>query len=99
MTEARLFWLSGVSLILGGLLATAGWLLFARFDPVHRAYDEPFWLPFNFLVIFGGFLLPWVCPVFTLYRPGRADSWDWQALSSSLSGLFLLISPYNPSKR
>ena len=64
MTDERLIWLSGISLILGGLLATAGWALFARFDPVHRAYTEPFWLPFNFLVIFGGFFIAMGLPGF-----------------------------------
>jgi hypothetical protein len=57
VTAERLIWLSGLALLIGGLLATAGWLLFARFDPDHRAYAERFWLPFNFLVIGGGFFM------------------------------------------
>jgi hypothetical protein len=57
MTAERLIWLSGLALVAGGLLATAAWVLFARFDPDHRAYTERFWLPFNFMVIGGGFLM------------------------------------------
>jgi hypothetical protein len=57
MSAERLLWLSGLSLLAGGLLATTAWVLFARFDPVHRAYTERFWLPFNFMVIGGGFLM------------------------------------------
>jgi hypothetical protein len=64
MTSGMLIRLSGISLITGGLLATAGWLLFAHFDPGHQAYSEPLWLPFNFLVIGGGFFMALGLPGF-----------------------------------
>lgn len=72
MTTERLIWLSGLSLLAGGLLATAGWLLFARFDPVHRAYTERFWLPFNFMVIGGGFLMVLGLPGFYAVQARQA---------------------------
>lgn len=72
MTAERLIWLSGLALLLGGLLATAGWLLFARFDPTHRAYAERFWLPFNFLVIGGGFLMVLGLPGFYAVQARQA---------------------------
>jgi hypothetical protein len=64
MTSDKLIFLSGISLVIGGLLATTGWLLFARFDPGHNAYLERFWLPFNFLVIAGGFFIALGLPGF-----------------------------------
>jgi hypothetical protein len=84
MTEERLIWLSGVSLMLGGLLATFGWILFAWFDPTHRAYDQPFWLPFNFLVIFGGFFI-------ALGLPGLYASQAQQSGIIGLLGFFILF--------
>jgi hypothetical protein len=77
MTYEKLIWLSGIALIIGGLLATVGWLLFAYFDPTHIAYQERFWLPFNFLVIFGGFFM-------ALGLPGLYAS---QARQSGVVGL------------
>jgi hypothetical protein len=46
--------LSGVALASGGLLATAGWVLFALFDPEHQSYQSRAWLPLNGLIIAGG---------------------------------------------
>jgi hypothetical protein len=49
--------LSGAALVAGGLLASAGFLLSAWFDPTNTGYQEWYWLPFNFLIIFGGFFM------------------------------------------
>jgi hypothetical protein len=57
VTSQRLLTLSGLSLSTGGLLATAGFLLSAWVDPAHTGYQEWHWLPFNFLVIVGGFFM------------------------------------------
>jgi hypothetical protein len=45
---------SGLFLLVGGGLATLGWLLFSFFDPTHTRTAEPSWMVFNLLVIFGG---------------------------------------------
>jgi hypothetical protein len=64
MTADRLIWLSGISLITGGLIATAGFLLLARFDPGNQGYNEWYWLPVNFMVIGGGFFMALGLPGF-----------------------------------
>jgi len=46
--------LSGAALASGGRLATAGWVLFALFDPEHRSNQSRAWLPLPRLVIAGG---------------------------------------------
>ena len=61
LSTETLSWLSGFSLILGGLLATAGWLLFAVFDPAHQ---RPGWLPLNALIIAGGVFMALGLPGF-----------------------------------
>jgi hypothetical protein len=57
MSEEKLMWLSGLSLAIGGVLATTGWLLFAILDPAHRGYLSWWWWPNNMLVIGGGFFM------------------------------------------
>lgn len=57
MATEQLLRLSGISLVAGGLLATAGWLLFLVLDPMHRNYTSNLWLPLNFLIIGGGFFM------------------------------------------
>lgn len=64
MTLEQLAWFSGLSLAVGGGLAMVGWLLFAVFDPAHRAYEKKYWLPFNFLIIGGGFFMALGLPGF-----------------------------------
>lgn len=77
MATEQLFRLSGISLVAGGLLATAGWLLFLPLDPVHRDYESNLWLPLNFLIIGGGFFM-------LLGLPGFYAS---QARESGMTGL------------
>lgn len=56
--------LSGASLVVGGLLGSAGFLLSAWFDPTNTGYQEWYWFPFNFLIIFGGFFITLGLPGF-----------------------------------
>jgi len=53
----NLIWSSGLSLAVGGLLATTGWLLFASADPAHRGYLNWWWWPYNILIISGGLFM------------------------------------------
>jgi hypothetical protein len=57
MGAARLMRLSGTSLVTGGLLASAGFLLNVWFDPTNTGYQEWYWFPLNFAIIIGGFLI------------------------------------------
>jgi hypothetical protein len=58
MSGAKLIWLSGLSLAIGGFLATTGWLSFAILDPLHNGYLKWWWWPNNLLVISGGISIP-----------------------------------------
>jgi len=64
ITVELLFWLSGLSLVLGGALATAGWLLFALLDPAHRKTENDRWLVLNALIIAGGVFMALGLPGF-----------------------------------
>jgi len=83
MTVGNLFSLSGLSLILGGLMAFTGWILFAIFDPGHQHYQNPRWFPLNLLIIIGGLLMALGLPGF----------YAGQAIETGVLGLigFLLL--------
>jgi hypothetical protein len=57
---------SGLALMIGGLLATGGWILFSIFDPRHVNVTAPTWRIFNLLVIFGGVFMAMGLPGFYL---------------------------------
>lgn len=64
MAVAALFWLSGLSLLIGGLAATTGWLLFALLDPAHQQAEHKSWLLLNALIIAGGLFMALGLPGF-----------------------------------
>jgi hypothetical protein len=72
MTADKLFWLSGLSLILGGFMTFMAWILFAIFDPGHQFYQHPRWFPLNLLVIFGGLLMAMGLPGFYARQASEA---------------------------
>jgi hypothetical protein len=63
---------SGFSLLLGGLLATLGWILFGLFDPVYSAPEENRWIVFNLLVVFGGVFIALGLPGFYFAQAHRS---------------------------
>jgi hypothetical protein len=77
--------LSGFFLLIGGILATTGWLLFSFFDPLHVRTDSPLWFIGNFFVIFGGVFMVMGLPGFYLVQSDRAG---WLGL---LAFIFLFI--------
>jgi len=81
MALIKLLELSGVSLAVGGLMATTGWLAFGLLDPEHTEYSHRRWLPLNFLIIGGGLLM-------AMGLPGFYYS---QAASAGLPGLLGFI--------
>lgn len=84
MVSEKLYWLSGLSLVIGGLLATIGWVLFAFSDPGHRNYSGNAWLPLNFLVIGGGFFM-------AIGLPGFYVSQAKESGIVGLAGFFMLF--------
>lgn len=75
ITMDDLYRLSGLSLGLGGLLATVGWLSFAVIDPGHQDYKRAHWLPLNFLIIAGGVFMAMGLPGFYLWQSSHAGIW------------------------
>jgi len=65
---------SGFSLMLGGCLATLGWILFAISDPVYIDSDGIQWIVFNFLIIFGGVFIAQGLPGFYLSQSHRTGT-------------------------
>jgi hypothetical protein len=71
---------SGLVLLIGGLLATSGWILFSIFDPRHVNVTAPSWRFFNLLVIFGGVFMAMGLPGFYLSMAGRSSALAWAGL-------------------
>jgi hypothetical protein len=71
MTSINFINYSGLFLLLGGGLATLGWLLFSFIDPTHTRTAEPSWMVFNLLVIFGGVFMALGLPGFYLAQSER----------------------------
>jgi hypothetical protein len=65
---------SGFSLMVGGYMATLGWILFAIFDPVYIDSDGIQWIVFNFLIIFGGVFIAQGLPGFYLSQSHRTGT-------------------------
>lgn len=83
--------LSGYFLLIGGILATLGWLLFSLFDPQHVRIDSPLWFFGNFLVIFGGVFMVMGLPGFYLVQSDRAG---WFGLLAFIVLFIGLTIPY-----
>jgi hypothetical protein len=64
MTTETLFWLSGLSLAAGGLMATTTWLVFALSATRRERHTSRSWLFLNGLVIAGGVLMALGLPGF-----------------------------------
>jgi hypothetical protein len=56
MNGMALSWLSGLSLVVGGSLATIGWIGFAFIDPNHQ-HQQQHGYPLNLSIIAGGLLM------------------------------------------
>lgn len=65
---------SGFSLMVGGYMATLGWILFAIFDPAYVDRDSIQWIVFNFLVIFGGVFIAQGLPGFYFSQSHRTGT-------------------------
>jgi hypothetical protein len=89
MSAEKLFWLSGLSLILGGSMTFMAWILFAVFDPGHQFYQHPRWFPLNLLVIFGGLLMALGLPGFYVRQASETGIWGLLGFVLFFVGLVL----------
>jgi hypothetical protein len=89
MTSEIFLRFSGIALILGGLLATSGWMLFTIFDPTHVKTTGLGWLIFNLLIIFGGIFIAMGLPGFFLSQAGRAGFLIWPAFVILFIGIVI----------
>jgi hypothetical protein len=89
MTIDKLFWLSGLSLAIGGLLTFSSWVLFAIFDPGHQFYLHPRWFPLNLLVIGGGLLMAMGLPGFYARQASETGVWGLVGFVLFFIGLVL----------
>jgi hypothetical protein len=77
MEPLRFFWTSGLSLVIGGILYSAAWILFATIDPEHNQYTGFWWQPLNFMVIVGSILIALGLPGFYAFQ---AEPAGWPGL-------------------
>jgi hypothetical protein len=89
MSGERLIWLGGLSLAIGGLLATTGWLLFAILDPPHRGHLSWWWWPNNMLVIGGGLFMLLGLPGFYVAQARPSGVLGLVGFVSLFAGLIL----------
>jgi len=76
--------LSGMSLVIGGILATGAWVLHAIVDPARGGYAEPWWIPLNLSLSFGALLMALGLPGFYARQASRVGV-------SGLIGLIMLF--------
>jgi NADH:ubiquinone oxidoreductase subunit K len=89
MTADNLFWLSGLSLILGGFMTFIAWILFAIFDTGQQYYQHPRWFPLNLLVIFGCLLMALGLPGFYARQASETGIWGLLGFVLFFVGLVL----------
>jgi hypothetical protein len=77
MELSRFFWTSGLALLIGGILYSAAWILFAAIDPEHNQYTGLWWRPLNFMVIVGSILIALGLPGFYAFQ---AEPAGWPGL-------------------
>lgn len=77
MALSQFYWVSGLALLTGGILYSAGWILFAVIDPKHNQYSGPWWRPLNFMVIVGSILITLGLPGFYAFQ---AEPAGWPGL-------------------
>jgi hypothetical protein len=71
---------SGWALLIGGALATIGWILFSILDPRHVNTTVPTYPILNLIVILGGVFMAMGLPGFYLSMSGRTGAWSWAGL-------------------
>jgi hypothetical protein len=88
-TTARLIRLSGVSLGIGGALATGAWVVHAIVDPARGGYAEPWWIPLNLALSGGAILMALGLPGFHARQASRAGALGLAGLVMLFVGMLL----------
>jgi hypothetical protein len=89
ITTAQLVRWSGMSLGIGGILATGAWVLHAIVDPTRGGYAEPWWIPLNLALSCGAILMALGLPGFYARQASRAGVLGLIGLVMLFSGLLL----------
>jgi hypothetical protein len=89
LATTQLVRLSGMSLMMGGLIATGAWVFHAIVDPGRGGYAEPWWLPLNFALSCGAILMALGLPGLHARQASRAGVPGLIGLVLLFSGLLL----------
>ena len=89
ITTGQLVRLSGISLMIGGTLATGAWVLHAIVDPARGGYAEPWWIPLNLALSCGGILMALGLPGFHASQASRSGALGLIGLVLLFAGLLL----------
>jgi hypothetical protein len=82
---------SGFALMLGGILATVGWLGFTVVDPGHNDTSGSLWMPLNLAIILGGVGMAMGLPGFYL---GHAEQAGVLGLAAMVVLFVGIVVPY-----
>jgi hypothetical protein len=86
---SQLVRLSGMSLGIGGILATGAWVVHAIVDPARGGYAEPWWIPLNLALSCGAILMALGLPGFHARHASRAGLLGLIGLVMLFVGLLL----------
>jgi hypothetical protein len=89
ITNAQLVRLSGMSLVIGGILATGAWVLHAIVDPARGGHAEPWWIPLNLALSCGGIFMALGLPGFHASQASRSGTLGLIGLVMLFVGLLL----------
>jgi hypothetical protein len=89
MATAQLVRLSGMSLGIGGILATGAWVLHAIVDPTRGGYAEPWWIPLNLALSVGAILMALGLPGFHARQASQVGALGLIGLVMLFVGLLL----------
>jgi SAM-dependent methyltransferase len=88
-TATHLGRLSGLSLAMGGALATGAWVLHGVLDPARGGYAEPWWIPLNLALSCGAILMALGLPGAHARQASRAGVLGTIGLVMLFGGLLL----------
>lgn len=88
-STTQLVRLSGISLLIGGLIATTAWIFHAIVDPGRVGYNEPWWLPLNMALSSGAILMALGLPGFHACQASRTGKFGLIGLVLLFSGMLM----------